>query len=150
MTPQILIMFTVTGCVACALAAVYFVWYDRSHTSADDRLTTVVNREFKKDRVKKEGGHGLLGMVIPRLSEGLKPKQGIDQDKLKLKLARAGFNGNHPVELFLGAKMICLVAGGFLGCSVAGAVVGMGQSFLFWAGMNPNTASPMLRPTLVE
>ena len=64
---------------------------------------------------------GLMSFVVPRLSEGLKPKSGLAQQALRLKLARAGFSSAHAVELFLCLKLMCLLAAGLAG-GIAGSL----------------------------
>src|SRR5215831_16865589 len=106
MSPQFVVMLSVAISVTCLLLGLFYSWRDSRTPTADDRLATVVNREFGAPSSPQQTQHqpnkGLMNLVVPKLSEGLKPKTGIEQEKLKLKLARAGFNGNHSVELFLG------------------------------------------------
>jgi tight adherence protein C len=136
---QMIVALSVAISVTCFLLGLFYCWRDSQGPTADDRLTTVVNREFgapnASQLIQQQPNRGLLNLVVPRLSQGLKPKTGIEQERLKLKLARAGFNGNHSAELFLGLKMICLI-GGFCGGSVVGgAVWGVQQSAMVCAGL---------------
>src|SRR5947209_8766542 len=118
MDPQIVVTLSVAISVTCLLLGLFYFWRDGRQPTADDRLTTVVNREFGAPSTpvpaQQEPNKGLLNLVVPRLSQGLKPRTGIEQQKLRLKMARAGFNGNHSAELYLGLKMICLIGGGLV------------------------------------
>jgi tight adherence protein C len=140
MSPQIVVALSVAISVTCLLLGLFYSWRDSRTPTADDRLTTVVNREFGVPNTPAPTQHqpnrGLLNLVVPSFSQGLKPKTGIEQEQLKLKLARAGFNGNHSAELFLGFKMICLIGGGVLGSIVGAAVWGAQQSALVCTGLS--------------
>src|SRR4051794_6591651 len=110
MSPQFVVALSVAISVTCLLLGLFYSWRDSQSPTADERLTTVVNREFGAPSTALPAQHqpnkGLLNLVMPSLSRGLKPRTGIEQERLKLKLARAGFNGNHSAELYLGFKMI--------------------------------------------
>jgi len=125
MSPHFVILLSVTVSVACLVLGLYYLWASGQRLSADDRLMVVVNRDSRPTDAPLKRGDGLLDMVAPRLSKGLTPRTGLEQQKLRLKLSRGGFNGNHAVELFLLLKMICLIGGGF-----AGGLVGA----MPWAG----------------
>jgi tight adherence protein C len=140
MDAQFVVALSVAISVTCLLLGLFYSWRDASTPTADDRLTTVVNREFgapsTAQPIQQQPNKGLLNLVVPSLSQGLKPKTGIEQERLKLKLARAGFNGNHSTELFLGLKMICLI-GGFIGGSLVGGIIwGLQQSGMVCAGLS--------------
>src|SRR4051794_35522855 len=119
MSLQFVVALSVAISVTCLLLGLFYSWRDAGKASADDRLSAVVNREFGSvaaaQTAQPNQQAGFLNLVAPRLSEGLKPKTGIEQEKLKLRLAQAGFNGGHATDLFLGLKMICLMGGGFFG-----------------------------------
>jgi tight adherence protein C len=146
MSPQLIITVSVTISVACALLGLYYLWRDNKSPTFVERLSVISERETRclrpESPTKTENptglldtkAPGLLNAIVPRLSGGLKPRTGIEQEKLKLKMARAGFNGNHAAELFLGLKMICLIGGGFLGSAIGLIVVGIHRPVLFWAG----------------
>jgi tight adherence protein C len=140
MSPQIIVALSVAISVTCLLLGLFYSWRDSQAPTADDRLTTVVNREFggpsTTPAIQQQPNQGLLSLIAPRLSQSLKPKTGIEQEKLKLKLARAGFNGSHSAELYLCFKMICLIAGGFVGSIVGAAVWGAHQSALVCTGLS--------------
>lgn len=139
MSPQLIITLSVTISVACAVLGLYYFWRDGKSPTFVDRLSVIADRESKGVRLSTPIATGqetgLINVIVPRLSGGLKPRTGIEQQKLKLKMARAGFNGNHSAELFLGLKMICLIGGGFLGSTIGLAVAGIHQPALFWAGI---------------
>ena len=140
MSPQLIVALSVAISVTCLLLGLFYSWSDSGKASADDRLTTVVNREFgapsTAQPAKEQTNTGLLNLVVPHLSHSLKPKTGIEQEQLKLKMARAGFNGNHSAELFLGAKMVCLFGGAVIGSIVGGTVWGAQQSALVCTGLS--------------
>src|SRR5207244_2090284 len=120
--------------VGCLILCVYYFWRADLHLSADDRLTMLVKRESRGESQPPQSKQpGLMAFVVPRLSEGLKPKSGIEQQALRLKLARAGCNTPHAVELFLCLKMMCLLAAGVAG-GIAGSIYLGRQQCLMAAG----------------
>lgn len=67
----------------------------------------------------KNGSMSMLEKAAPTLSKALEPKTELEQSKLKVRLANAGFNAPRSAQMFLAAKMIglsvCLVIGGTIG-----------------------------------
>src|SRR5437773_4765656 len=134
MSPQLVIMLSVTVSVGCLILGVYYFWRGDLSLSADDRLTLLVKRESRGESHPPQPKQpGLMSFVVPRLSEGLKPKSGLAQQALRLKLARAGFSSAHAVELFLCLKLMCLLAAGLAG-GIAGSLYLGRQQCLMAAG----------------
>ena len=53
--------------------------------------------------------------AAPSLSKALQPKTELEQNKLKIRLANAGYNSPGAPQLFLAIKMVCLGVGGLIG-----------------------------------
>jgi tight adherence protein C len=97
------------------LLGLYYFWRDGKKPTFEERLSIVADREFRGEKPPEPKAQGLIDVVVPTFSKGLKPRTGIEQQQLRLKMARAGFTGNHAADLFLGLKMICLIIGGLIG-----------------------------------
>src|SRR5262245_22868934 len=136
MTPQLIITLSVTMSVACALLGLYYFWRDGKSPTFVERLSVVANRELRGAPPPQEPkGKGLVDIIVPSFSTGLKPRTGIEQQQLRLKLARAGFSGSHAADLFLGLKMICLILGGCIGAGVGVPFATRQYPLLIWAGL---------------
>src|SRR5438876_2187378 len=139
MTPQLVVTLSVTISVACALLGLYYFWRDGKSPTFVERLSIVVNRETKgaPAPVQTTAGKatGFFDLIVPRLSGGLQPRTRLEEQQLKLRLARAGFSGDHTAELFLGLKMICLIAGGFIGAGVGIPIATRHYPLVMWAGL---------------
>ncbi|MBW8883869.1 MAG: hypothetical protein JF612_03635, partial [Planctomycetia bacterium] len=136
MTPQLVITLSVTISVACALLGIYYFWRDGKSPTFVERLSIVANRELRGAPPPTEPkGKGLVDIIVPSFSTGLKPRTGLEQQQLRLKLARAGFSGNHATDLFLGLKMICLILGGCIGAGVGVPIATRQFPIVMWAGI---------------
>jgi len=118
MSVELLVLVSVAVAVGCLILGLYYGLADRQGGTADERLTSLVKRDARGDESRLQR-RGLLALVVPRLSEGLKPRSGIEQQKLRMRLARAGFNSNYAAELFLCLKVVSLIAGGLIGGAIA-------------------------------
>src|SRR6266550_1748802 len=136
MTPQLVVTLSVTISVACALLGLYYFWRDGKSPTFVERLSIVAGRELRGERPPEPKAHqGLFDIIVPSFSKGLKPRTGVEQQKLKLKMARAGFSGTHAADLFLGLKMICLIGGGLLGAAVGWKLASAHYPLVMWAGI---------------
>jgi tight adherence protein C len=139
MTPQLVVTLSITISVACALLGLYYFLRDGKPVTVADRLASVVNRESRGAPVQApiSGGKatGLFDLVVPQLSGGLKPRTRSEAQQLKMKLARAGFSGDHAADLFLGLKMICLIVGVFLGGGIGVPFATHQYPLVMWAGL---------------
>lgn len=133
MTPELIITLSVTCSVTCLLLGVYYFWFAGESSTADDRLMEVVKRDHRHMDAHVERRTGLLDILVPRLSQSIRPRTGLEQQHLRLRLARAGFNGNYATELFLALKMSCLIGGAFGGSLVGLAPWGFHQPVLVCA-----------------
>ncbi len=69
----------------------------------------------------------MLEMATPALAKPLQPKSEAEQGKLKTKLANAGFRSEGAVPVFLGLKLVGLVAAVFIGGSTVVSLEGINQ-----------------------
>lgn len=83
-----------------------------------DELTNPASKRKKDDLLKgsKKGDpmSKVLAMASPTLAKPLQPKNELEANKLKMKLANGGFRGEGATSMFLGLKLVGLVAGVFL------------------------------------
>lgn len=78
--------------------------------------------EFRDPRLRarekadeKAGVAGLFEKAAPSLSKALQPKTELEQNKLKIRLANAGYNSPGAPQLFLAIKTALLIVGGIAG-----------------------------------
>ena len=82
MTPQLVITLSVTMSVACALLGLYYFWRDGKSPTFLERLSIVTNRELRGAPPPAEPkGRGLVDIIVPSFSTGLKPRTGLEQQK---------------------------------------------------------------------
>ena len=81
----------------------------------------------------KEGMTGLLQKAAPTLSKAVEPKTELEQNKLKVKLANAGYSNPAAVQLFLAVRAACMGVGLLLGLGGI-SVLGFGMNGFYAAG----------------
>jgi tight adherence protein C len=138
-----LIPWAVFGGFFCA------VWAMLSHFSskpsrADNRLDAMRDpvRTPESDLDCGETGLGIMiDKAVPTLSKPLRPTSRLEQQRIKLRLAHAGFNAPIAVEVYLSLRLAALICGGIIGSgtglaafglnrqSVVAAVIGAGIGF---------------------
>jgi tight adherence protein C len=89
----------------------------RRSSRAQERLDELRDpRARGKDKSEDQTGvAGLFQKAAPQLSKALQPKTELEQNKLKIRLANAGYNSPGAPQLFLAAKTAMLVVGGLAG-----------------------------------
>jgi tight adherence protein C len=126
---------------ACAAWAVLSYMSGKSNR-ADQRLEELRNPLMRnKDKGDDKRQQSVLEKAAPTLSKALQPTSELEQSKLKVSLANAGFNSPYAVEIYLAIKFASLVTGLVLGSGyglaswgvtqkgIAAAVVGGGLGF---------------------
>src|SRR5262245_44765157 len=108
-----LLPFAVFIGFACAAWAVFSFMSGKS-SRADERLEELRNPLVRKEKEERRG-QNVLEKAAPTLSKALQPKSELEQSKLKVSLANAGFNSPHAVELYLAIKFASLICGLILG-----------------------------------
>lgn len=105
-----------------AFAALAWVVLERIATPrprAEQRLEEFKDPTLRKRKETDANSTAAVTKVLeaaaPALSKPLQPKSEFEVNKLKQKLAHAGFRGESAVTLFLGCKFVGLIAGGILG-----------------------------------
>jgi len=93
----------------------------RNARSVEDRLDQISRPQstsevdiIQKEKTTYESMQGLIDKAMA-LSKPLMPKTEMEQSALKIKLANAGFRGEHAVSTFLGIKFISMVAMALVG-----------------------------------
>jgi tight adherence protein C len=99
----------------------------RRSSRAQERLDELRDpRARAKDKSGEQAGvAGLFQRAAPQLSKALQPKTELEQNKLKIRLANAGYNTPGAPQLFLAAKTAMLVAGGMAGITYGLTVYGV-------------------------
>lgn len=133
MDTQQIILFSITGGVSCLVLALYYAYFhDRAPLH---RLSAFSARDARSEDDDRYSRAPLFSLLVPKVAQALKPRNRIEQQQLKLKMAHAGFNSDYAVEVYLSLKMICLVAGGFLGGAAGCAWFGFQQPSLLSMGL---------------
>jgi len=110
-------------------------------TRAEDRLEELRHPEGprsgqaptalrKQDRFEK-----LLQRAAPTVSKPLMPKTELEQSRLRIRLANAGWRGENAVPTYLGCKLVGLVAGVLAGLSLTFRSHGFDQTTLIAVGL---------------
>lgn len=140
--PGLLIPIAVFGAFA-ALAWVLMDWLTGQKPREEQRL-----EEFRDPNIRRrkemegpvkttEAMTRMLEKATPALAKPLQPKTEKEAGKLKTRLANGGFRSEAAPTMFLGLKLICLVAGFVLG----------GGSMVVMYGLN---TSSLLRTIMVS
>lgn len=96
-----------------------------------EQLARIPRRRLNSDEIAQRRSSKLtevLERTTPALAKPLEPKSEIEKSRLKQRLAEAGFRGDKAVQIFLGLKLLCLLAGLFLGGSVSLGFWGLSKS----------------------
>lgn len=137
MTFAQLLPWAVFATFACgAWAVINFLANRNSRT--DERLKELRNPLVRgKDRGDDASGQAgaaaptMMEKAAPALSKALQSKDELEQSKLKVSLANAGFNGPHASEWYLAIKFASLIAGLAVGSGFGLAKWGMTQNGMY-------------------
>lgn len=129
-----LLPWAVFAAFACgAWAIINFL--ANKNSRADERLEELRNplvrgKESGDEPHGQQAGVGttMMEKAAPALSKALQSKDELEQSKLKVGLANAGFNGPHASEWYLAIKFASLVSGLAAGCGFGLAKWGMTQN----------------------
>ena len=123
---------------AIFFAITFFVWAllslmtsksSRAAQRLDEFRNPLLREAQRKGETKKQKGvSAVLEKAAPALSKALEPKSELEQNKLKLRLANAGFNGPNAVPIFLATKVAAFAIGLLFGASFGFAKFGMTQN----------------------
>lgn len=115
---QQLLPWAVFGGFACmAWAVLNFVSGSRSRASERlDELRNPLLRTKDRPTENKSGMGSMLEKAAPTLSKALQPATELEQNKLKLRMANAGFNSQNAPNIYLTIKLMVLIAG----CAIGG------------------------------
>ncbi|MGE5191380.1 MAG: type II secretion system F family protein, partial [Deltaproteobacteria bacterium] len=134
-----LLPWAVFAAFACgAWALINFL--ANKNSRADERLEALRNpllraKDKEKDKTddpRAQSGVGtMMERAAPTLSKALQPKSELEQSKLKVSLANAGFNSPYAPEWYLAIKFASLIGGLVLGAGVGLAQWGMTRNGIF-------------------
>jgi len=107
------------------------------NSRADERLEELRNPLMRGKERGEDGQQSGVGNMMeraaPALSKALQPKSELEQSKLKVNLANAGFNSPHASEWYLAINFASLIGGLVAGSGLGLAYWGMTQKGLFAA-----------------
>lgn len=108
-----------------AIAWLALDWMGRRASRVEERLGDIADPSGRK-RVETKGStmSRMLEAAAPALSAPLKPKSEFDQNKMKLGLSYAGFRSEAAPGIYMGLKVVGLVAGFIIGGGVSFATLG--------------------------
>jgi tight adherence protein C len=141
MTPEALVP------IAAFLAMALAVWAGltmvaESRARAADRLERLIrassDRRHGADLIRRQDRiQSLVARAAPALSKPLQPRNEAELGKLRLELLNAGFRHDQAVQIYLGIKLFCLLAGLAAAVPVVAARVGLnvaGLQYVLAAG----------------
>ncbi len=111
-----------------------FSFFSSSKTRADERLEELrdpTRRNRDEDPSEQKHGVGaVLEKAAPALSKALKPKTDLEANKLKVRMANAGYNSPGSPQIFLAIKVASLFVGLCIGGGYGLASWGLTQGGL--------------------
>ena len=128
--------FSIFGAVA-AFAWLLLDRFSKTDGRADERLAELSDPRRRRTAAKGKQQGGMARMfenAAPALSKPLTPKTEKEANKIKLKLAHAGFRTEGATQVYLGLKLVSLVAGLFMGGGIVLFYGGFSLSVLLRAG----------------
>src|SRR5579872_1049680 len=134
---QILPWAVFAGFACGAWALINFL--TNKNSRADERLDELRNpllRGKEKgpgDSQAQSGVGTMMEKAAPALSKALQPKSELEQSKLKVSLANAGFNSPYATEWYLAIKFSAMIGGLILGSGYGLAAWGLSRNGLFSA-----------------
>jgi len=121
-----------------------FSFFTNKPSRADERLDQL--RDPRRGKAAKEDG-GMMEKAAPALSKALRPKTELEQDKLKIRLANAGFSTPNASQVFLAMKFASLIGVLVIAAMLAYFRWGVGQDF--WIAMGFAGAAGLFVPEMI-
>jgi tight adherence protein C len=115
-----LMPYAIFGGITFVMWAV-FSYFSASASRADERLEELRDPSLRNRGANAEtkstssGAMAMLEKAAPKLSRALEPKTELEQSKLKVRLANAGYSSPNAPELFLATKVGLLLVGTLAG-----------------------------------
>jgi len=132
---SLLFPFSIFGAVA-AVAWLLLDKLSNREGRAEERLAELRDPRSRRsgalEKAKERGGMArMFENAAPALAKPLTPKNEKDANKLKMKLAHAGFRTEAASQVFLGLKIVSLL----VGLSFGGGFVVLTNAFDMWGAM---------------
>ncbi|MCS7015881.1 MAG: type II secretion system F family protein [Gemmatales bacterium] len=134
-----LLAFLGTGCAVWLMLS---WWARRSESRVEDRLTRLSRAASQAEIQLAETSPSQASVPTLKMqellqkaaafSQPLMPKSELEQNKLRLKLANAGFRHESAVSVFIGLKFLSLLLGAALGAVTLLPTVGLELRLLQW------------------
>ncbi len=135
-----LIPFAIAGSITAGVWSLSSIFFGDKESRTAERL-----KELRDPRRRKEGKEanasvgGMLKAAAPALSKAIAPTNELEQNKLKVELANAGFSSPHASSIYLSLKMLSMavfaVLGGGIGLFFQGATTDALMTFVGVAGV---------------
>ncbi len=126
-----LLPFAVFGGFACAAWAL-MQYFGGGQSRALERLDALrSNRQGGSKDPAAAGMGGMLEKAAPALSKALQPQSELEQNKLRLRMANAGFNSPRAADLYLAIKFAALLGGLLLGGGAGAMTYGLTKAGLY-------------------
>lgn len=129
-----LLPFAVFGAVMAGIWAISTL-FNNGETRVSERLQEMKDPRKRGADAKETGFGSALKKAAPALSKALIPKTELEQSKLKVKLANAGFSSPFATTFFLAIKMSSLVGGAILGGGIGLALKGFTTQGIYALGI---------------
>ena len=119
--------WAIFGCITCVVLVLISTLSTRKSRTMErlEELRDPLLRD--KDRSAKgiTGVAAALEKAAPSISQAMAPTSEIERNKLKMRLANAGYNNQNAASLFLTIKVIALVIGAIFGGGVGVGMYGL-------------------------
>ena len=127
---QALLPWAIFGGITLGAWAVFSLFSGRG-SRAQERLEELRDPGLRnKEKADGKGMGGMLEKAAPALSKALTPKTELEASELKVRLANAGFNSPNAPQIYLGLKVMLLLAGVVIGSGFGLASYGLTQKGL--------------------
>lgn len=125
-----LLPWAIFGGVMCAVWAISTMFSSDS-SRATQRLEELRDPSRRQGDDKNGSVESLMEKTAPKLSKALEPKSELEQNKLKIRLANAGYSGPNAAQVFLALKMAVALVGVLIGTGYGAASWGLNKNSLY-------------------
>lgn len=147
MNYETILPWAIFGAITLFMTAGFSFFQNRKNRTLE-RLNELRDPTARtRDEAKKASGTGMLERAAPTLSKALTPKTELERDKLKTRLANAGFSGQNASQMYLSIKFASII-GALVVSSIWGYYV-WGLQQKFWMAVGFGTAAGMFLPEIV-
>ncbi len=143
---EMMLPWAIFGSITLFVIAGYS-FFQRVNSRASERLDELRDPSLRNKDNKSGGATGLLEKAAPTLSKALQPTTELERDRLKTRLANAGFTAATAPQLFLAMKFASIVGGLLIAAAYGYYNWGIQQKF--WMAIGFGAGIGMFIPEIV-